>query len=106
MRERVARNLKKSYPYFDSCDLKQQLENSPFYTDTDSIQIHAKNMKDLVMDNEIGGISDDLGENSKILYEGWIAPKLYFLKYVEKLLDHEEIKISFAWPRHPQRSAD
>ena len=44
------------------------------------------------MDNEIGGISDDLGENCKILYGGWIAPKLYFLEYVEKLEDREEIK--------------
>ena len=84
--------LKKSNPYFDSGDLKQQLENSPYYTDTDSIQIHAKNMKGLVMDNEIGGFSDDFGENCKILYGGWIAPKLYFLEYVEKWEDHEEIK--------------
>jgi hypothetical protein len=44
-------------------------------------------MKDLVMDNEIGVISDDLGENSKILYGGWIAPKLYFLEYVQKCED-------------------
>jgi hypothetical protein len=84
--------LKKSNPCFDSDDLKQQLENSPYYTDTDSIQIHAKNMKGLVMDNEIGGISNDLGENWKILHGGWIAPKLYFLEYAEKLDDHEEIK--------------
>jgi hypothetical protein len=51
--------LKKSNPYFDSGDLEQQHENSPYYTDTENIQIHAKNMKGLVMDNEIGGISDD-----------------------------------------------
>ena len=43
-----------------------------------------KNMKGLIMDNEIGGVSDDLGENCKILYGGWIAPKLYYLEYVEK----------------------
>jgi hypothetical protein len=49
-------------------------------------------MTSLVMDNEIGGISDDLGENCKILYGGWIAPKLYFLEYVEKREDNEEIK--------------
>ena len=94
--------LKKSNPYFDSCDLKQQFENSPYYTDTDSIQIHAKNMKGLVMDNEIGGISDDLGENCKILYGGWIAPKLYFLEYAEK----REDQVSLAWQRHPHRSAE
>jgi hypothetical protein len=58
--------LKKSNPYFNSGVLKEQLEN---YTDTDSIQIHAKNMKGFVMDNEIGGISDDLRENCKICME-------------------------------------
>ena len=42
---------------------------APYYTDTD---------------REIGGISDHLGDNCKILYGGWIAPKLYFLEYVEK----------------------
>ncbi len=44
------------------------------------------------MNKEIGGISDDLGENCKILYGGWIAPKLYFLEYVEKIGDLSEIK--------------
>ncbi|KAI3638614.1 hypothetical protein MIR68_003112 [Amoeboaphelidium protococcarum] len=66
--------------------------NSPYYTDTDSIQIHARNLRGLVLNNEIGGISDHLGDNCKILYGGWIAPKLYFLEYVEKHGDVEEIK--------------
>ena len=76
--------LKKSNPYFDSVDLDKQLEHSPYYTDTDSIQIHQRNLKDITLNNEIGGISDDLGDNCKILYGGWIAPKLYFLEYVER----------------------
>ncbi len=37
--------LKQTNPYFDSPDLKNQLENSPYYTDTDSIQIHRRNLK-------------------------------------------------------------
>ena len=64
--------------------MNKQLEHSPYYTDTDSIQIHQRNLKDITLDNEIGGISDDLGDNCKILYGGWIAPKLYFLEYVER----------------------
>ena len=84
--------LEKTNPYFNSKDLDKQLENSPYYTDTDSIQIHRKNVKNLTLNKELGGISDDLGENCKILYGGWIAPKLYFLEYVEKKNGKEDIK--------------
>ena len=84
--------LQKTNPFFNSNDTKNQLANSPYYTDTDSIQIHARNLRGLILNNEIGGISDDLGDNCKILYGGWIAPKLYFLEYVEKHGDVEEIK--------------
>jgi hypothetical protein len=68
------------------------LANAPYYTDTDSIQIHKRNLNGISVNNEIGGISDDLGEDCKILYGGWIAPKLYFLEYVEKTQTREEIK--------------
>ena len=84
--------LKRSNPYFDSQFLDKQLENSPYYTDTDSIQIHQRNLKHVELNNEIGGISDDLGDNCKILYGGWIAPKLYFLEYTEKQGDSVSIK--------------
>lgn len=70
--------------------MDKQIENSPFYTD--SIQIHHRNLKDISLNNEIRGISDDLGDNCKILSGGWIAPKLYFLEYVEKKGDSVEIK--------------
>jgi hypothetical protein len=76
--------LQRTNPYFNSTDTKNQLENAPYYTDTDSIQIHAKNLKGVTMDNEIGGISDDLPGNCKILCGGWIAPKLYFLEYANE----------------------
>ena len=84
--------LQKTNPYFNSFELANQLENAPYYTDTDSIQIHKRNLKQLSLNNEIGGISDDLGDNCKILYGGWIAPKLYFLEYIEKTKDGEQIK--------------
>ena len=83
--------LQKSNPYFDSKLLEKQLENSPFYTDTDSIQIHQRNLQGFNLDKEIGGISDDLGDDCKILYGGWIAPKLYFLEYAERTGDVVEI---------------
>ena len=84
--------LKNSNHYVDSVDLDKQLEHSPYHTDTDSIQIHQRNLKDITLNNEIGGISYDLGDNCKILYGGWIAPKLYFLEYVER---SGEIKYHF-----------
>ncbi len=83
--------LQRTNPYFNSPNLEKQLENSPFYTDTDSIQIHQRNLKGIRLDKDIGGISDDLGQNCKILYGGWIAPKLYFLEYAEKIGDVVEI---------------
>jgi hypothetical protein len=84
--------LQKTNPYFNSEDVEKQLHNAPFYTDTDSIQLHRRNLNGLSLNNEIGGISDDLGNNCKILYGGWIAPKLYFLEYVEKTNELEQIK--------------
>lgn len=84
--------LKKSNPYFKSGDLDKQLQNAPYYTDTDSIQIHQRNLKNISLNNEIGSISDDLGDNCKIMYGGWIAPKLYFLEYIEKTDNNEQIK--------------
>ena len=85
-------NVQNTNPYFNSTDLEQQLINSPYYTDTDSIQIHQRNIRGITLNKEIGGISDDLGDNCKILHGGWIAPKLYFLEYVEKKGDSIEIK--------------
>ena len=32
----------------------------------------------MTLNNEIGGISDDLRDNCKILYGGWIAPSCIF----------------------------
>ena len=65
--------LERTNPYFDSKDLDKQLDNSPYYIDTNRIQIHQKNLKNLTLNNEIGGLSDELGENCKILYGAWIV---------------------------------
>ncbi len=87
--------LKRSNPYFDSVLLEKQVLHSPFYTDTDSIQIHQKDLRGISLNNEIGGISDDLGDDCKILSGGWIAPKLYFLEYAEKKDNEVSIKYHF-----------
>ena len=68
----------------DDVPLRSKLE-------VDSIQIHQRNIRGITLNKEIGGISDDLGDNCKILHGGWIAPKLYFLEYVEKKGDSIEI---------------
>jgi hypothetical protein len=83
--------LQKSNPFFNSTNVEEHLANAPYYTDTDSIQIHQRNLNGISLNNEIGGISDDLGENCKILDGVWIAPKWYFLEYVEKTPNTEEI---------------
>ena len=65
---------------------KLQQENDFYYTDTDSLQMHARNaklMKNLGNQN-LGGITDDLGESAKIIRGIWVAPKLYALEYITK----------------------
>ena len=56
----MLRYLQKTNPYFNSTELEQQLENSPYYTDTDCIQIQQRQLKYFPLKKEIGGISDDL----------------------------------------------
>ena len=60
--------LQKTNPYFNSTDIARQVDHAPYYTDTDSIQVHCKTLQGLTLNKEIGGISDDLGDGCKILY--------------------------------------
>ena len=48
--------LQKTNPYFNSKELDKQLEHSPYYTDTDSIQIHKRNLKGLSLNKELAMI--------------------------------------------------
>ena len=78
--------IKEANPYFNSKNEKKRIENDIYYTDTDSLQMHIKNaklMKNLGNKN-LGGITDDLGDNCKIIRGLWIAPKLYMLEYIKK----------------------
>ena len=84
--------MKEANPHFDIStnpsdeNQAKQIENDIYYTDTDSLQMHARNahmIKDLGK-KSLGGITDDLGDNCKIIKGLWIAPKLYMLEYIKK----------------------
>jgi len=84
--------MKEANPQFDISNnpslenQAKQIENDIYYTDTDSLQMHARNanlIKDLGK-KSLGGITDDLGDNCKIIKGLWIAPKLYMLEYIKK----------------------
>ena len=83
--------ITKSNPYFDiskdpSEKYKQlQMDNDFYYTDTDAIQVHRKNM--IPESRELGGIANDLGDNCKIMRGIWIAPKLYMLEFIKETSD-------------------
>jgi hypothetical protein len=84
--------MKQANPYFDIShdpspeNKKLQKENDFYYTDTDSIQMKQTNAH-LIPDlgrKSLGGITDDLGDNCKVIRGLWIAPKLYMLEYLRK----------------------
>jgi hypothetical protein len=63
----------------------RQLKQDFYYTDTDSLQMHARQAKLIkrLGDKSLGGITDDLGDKCKIIKGVWIAPKLYMLEYLK-----------------------
>jgi len=78
--------IKEANPHFDDVDEEKKIENDFYYTVTDSLQIHAKNAKMIksLGCKDLGGITDDLGDDCKIIRGLWIAPKLYMLEYIKK----------------------
>lgn len=78
--------FKESNQYFDSPNVEQRINNDFYYTDTDSIFIHASNANSIkrLNDHTLGGMSNDLGTGSKIIVGLWIAPKLYAIGYVKE----------------------
>ena len=78
--------IKQANPHFDSEDIKQRIKNDIYYTDTDSLHLHIDNAKLLSNFNgkNLGDISNDLGDDCKIIKATYIAPKLYMLKYVKR----------------------
>jgi hypothetical protein len=80
--------IKQANPYFDHENKyqKEQIENDFHYTDTDSLQMKAScaNRIAELGDKSLGMITDDLGDNCKIIKGLWISPKLYMLEYVKE----------------------
>lgn len=74
--------MDRTNPNFANTTNLAEADTDFYYTDTDSIQIHASRM--IPQTKELGGITDDLGEGCKILRGYWIAPKLYMLEYIIK----------------------
>ena len=80
--------MKEANPYFDHEGKyqKEQLENDIHYTDTDSLQMRAecaKRIKNLGK-KSLGMITDDLGDDCKIVRGIWISPKLYMLEFTTR----------------------
>lgn len=75
--------------YFNSSDQEKRLENDFFYTDTDSIIVHARNMID-TNPGELGKVDFDI--KGKLISAKFIAPKLYCCEYITK---ENEIKYHF-----------
>jgi hypothetical protein len=76
--------IKQSNPYF-GIDDKKQIENDFFYTDTDSLMAHQKNIIRVKGWNgsNLGDFSDDLKGVGKIVKAIFIAPKLYCLEILK-----------------------
>jgi hypothetical protein len=76
--------MKESNPHFIHPQANKRCIDDFFYTDTDSLQMHQTSAKKIASlgNKQLGGITDDLGENCKILKGIWIAPKLYMLEYI------------------------
>jgi hypothetical protein len=70
-------------------DICSSMENSLCYTDTDSGQFIIKEewQKELISEldrpGELGAFTNDLKNNAKILRAIWLAPKTYYLEYVD-----------------------
>ena len=86
--------IKQSNPYF-GIDCREQIDNDWFYTDTDSLMGHQKNITKVKNWNsqELGGFTDDLKGIGKIVRGIFIAPKLYAL---EILKPDGSLKFKFA----------
>ena len=77
--------INEANPHFNSTDIEQRVKNDFYYTDTDSLQIHADNVKNIKKygGNDLGDLSNDLGSKARIIRGIWVAPKLYMLEYLD-----------------------
>jgi hypothetical protein len=76
--------IKQSNPYF-GIDCKEQIDNDFYYTDTDSLMGHQKNISKVKNWNgsELGCFADELKGQGKIVRAIFISPKLYALEILK-----------------------
>lgn len=72
----------KCNPYFEYYTPSIRIKHDFLYTDTDSLHVRATDACE--QNGELGGITNDLGCNAKIIRAIYIAPKLYMLEYVTR----------------------
>ncbi len=82
--------MMESNPYFNSPNANLQIAHDFYYTDTDSLHVHARDQ--CVLDKNLGGIDNDL-KDAKIVCAYYIAPKLYMLEMVHA--NSREVKLYF-----------
>ena len=58
-----------------------------YYTDTDSIQLHIDSCKNIKWGENMGDMSNDLGDGCKIIKAIWVQPKLYFLESIDQNME-------------------
>lgn len=78
--------------YFMKLNPNNDIDLQFYYTDTDSIQVHARVVKASGIDfttKGLGNLANELNGNGKIIKGIWIAPKMYMLQYIyyDKELD-------------------
>lgn len=56
----------------------------PYYKDTDSLFTHIDQVKRSGIEegNKLGDVDNDIGAGAKIIFGMWIAPKMYYCKYI------------------------
>ncbi len=63
---------------------EQKIQDDFMYTDTDSLQMHARQFALLQVGSDMGMMSNDLEGGGKVIRAIWIAPKVYLLEYITK----------------------
>lgn len=67
-------------------DLYKSVKSTFYYTDTDSMHLHSSVLETIqedINDTEVGLLSNDLKNDGKVIKAVYVAPKLYYLEYID-----------------------
>jgi hypothetical protein len=71
--------------YIDKLNPNNEKGKQIYYTDTDSLQCHINEAKNIDLTEQgLGKMANDLGKGAKIIEGIWVSPKMYLLKYLIK----------------------